>query len=241
MPSKTTLLGIITMAFIIFMAMDMLGTWRYAVVLDEPGIRDLVTERYPGADPGMEYMEECVVCDSSGVCRVHWRPCWNISFLVEGEEGPEEVGMMVDEGGEILEESAGPCLEWWCEATPCRYTYTEQAGDSSFEYINEDCQPSEIACDPDYGRCRECWTSDDCLGMVAETNFSLVTYTFDVLGTGEHGIIDSQSLLCNISFEGDILFSNSTDIETCQLIVSSFARCVGGACDFVPELALIPI
>jgi hypothetical protein len=243
MPSKTATLGIITLAFITFVAMDMLGIWRYAVVLDEPAIRELVTERYPGSDPSMEYMEECVVCDPSGICSVHWRPCWNISFLVEGEDGivDDMVGMKVDEGGETLEEEVIPCTEWWCDATPCRYTYTEQSGDSSFEYTNEDCQLPEIACDPGYERCRECRTSDDCLGMVAETNSSVVTYTFDVLGTGEYGVIDSQSLVCNITHEGDNLFSNTTDAETCQLIVSSFARCVGGACDFVPELALIPI
>ena len=241
MPSKTTVLGIITLIFLIFVAMDMLGIWRYAIVLDEPRIRDLVTERYPGADPGIEYMDDCVVCDSSGNCHVHWRPCWNISFLVEGEEGVDTVDMLVDEGGSILQEDSKPCLEWWCEATPCRYIYTEQAGDSSFEYINEDCQLPEIACDPNYERCRECWIPTDCLGEVTETNSSLVTYTFDVLGTGEHGIIDNQDLVCNITFEGDILFSNTTDIETCRLIVSSFARCVGGVCDFVPEFALIPI
>ncbi len=240
MPSKTTLLGIITLTFIIFMAMDMLGIWRYAIVLDEPRIRDLVTERYPGADPGMEYMEDCVVCDSLGNCHVHWRPCWNISFVVEGEGGPEEVDMMVDEGGEIIEEEVKPCLGWWCEATPCRYTYTEQAGDSSFEYINEDCHPPEIACDPTHERCRECWTSDDCLGEVTETNSSIVTYRFDVLGTGEYSIIDNQDFVCNVTYEGSLLISNTTDVETCRLIVSSFARCMGGACDFVPEFALIP-
>jgi hypothetical protein len=240
MPSKTTIFGIITLAFVVFVAMDMLGIWRYAIVLDEPSIRDMVTERYPGADPSMDYMEECVVCDPSGSCYVHWRPCWNISFLVEGDEGVDMVDMLVDEGGDVIEEEVKPCVGWWCEATPCRYTYSEQSGGSSFEYINEDCQLPEISCDPYYGRCRECQTPDDCLGMVTEATPGLATYTFDVLGTGEYGIIDNQDLLCNITFEGDILFSNTTDIETCRLIVSSFARCVGGVCDFVPEFALIP-
>jgi hypothetical protein len=242
MPSKTAILGIITLVFIAIVLIDAFGLWRYAITLDEPRVRDLVTDRYPGSDPRMEYMENCTICDPSGTCYVHWRPCWNISFLIEGEDGMvEETGdMVVDEGGEILEEEVSPCLDWWCDATPCRYTYTGQSGDTSLEYTNRDCQAPNITCDCTHERCRECWTSGDCLATVTGTSPTNMTYTFEVLGTGEYGIIDNRDFMCNITFEGDILFSNTTDIETCGLIVSSFARCIGGACDFVPEFAIIP-
>jgi hypothetical protein len=240
MPGVVRILGIVTVAFLAVVAMDTLGVFRHIFLMSEPGIRDSIEDEYPDGDAMVDFLENCTICDENG-CRTYPGPCWRATVVVEGENGTSVVEMLMDAMGNVLEKSESPCTEWWCEAVPCRYTYTKVSGGISTEYTNHDCSEPEIACDSAYGRCRACLAGEDCISRVVTASPSETTYMYEVITTGERAVIDTEELVCRIYSRGNVVFSEGMDVGECGSLMYDNTRCYDGICDFVPEFALIPL
>lgn len=240
MPDIAKVLGALTVVFLAVVAMDMAGLFRQVVIMNEPNIRDAVEERYPDADVMTEFLENCTICDENG-CRTYPGPCWRINAIIDGENGTALVDMLMDAAGNVLESSEGPCTEWWCDATPCRYRYTEESEGVSTEYTNMDCSEPEITCDPHYERCRPCIAGEGCVSRTVTTSPTEATYRYEVITTGEHAVIDTEELVCRIYSRGNMIFSEDMGVEGCGSLMYDNTQCQDGACDFVPEFDLIPL
>lgn len=239
MPSAIKILGIVTLIFLVIVIADTLDLWKYILSLNEPNIRNAIQDQYPDADPDLELVENCTICDEDG-CRTYPGPCWNATFVIEGENGTEIVEALVDTDGDIIDKKTYPCTAWWCEENPCRYTYSEQAGTSSIEYTNRDCQEPYLVCDSQFERCKPCEADYECIATTITTEPGKTNYVFEVLGTGETATIDSVELECRIRSRGNSLHHESSDVNGCKTLMTDNTVCIDGECDFVPGFTLIP-
>ena len=199
-------------------------------------IEDIISDKYPDSDADIEYLEECTVCDSSG-CATYPSPCWRITVIIRGDEGSSIVDMIMDSSGGEQDSRTSPCTEWWCDADPCRYTYSEEDGGITTEYTNRDCGSS--VCDQEHERCRDCQAGFECIATVTTTGSGVVAYRFEVLGTGEHAGIDGTEKVCRIYSRGAMIFSEPMEVEECGSLMKDNTECFEGSCDFVPGFALI--
>ena len=232
------ILGIITLVFIIIVAMDTFGVWRAMFSVGEYGIREIIDEEYPDSDTSVVFTENCTICDSSG-CRTYPDPCWKIRIITESGNGTDLTQILMDDSGGKKDSSTEPCTAWWCDADPCRYSYKEQSGDCETTYTNNDCGSSELSCDPQHERCRLCETGQECVATTVTTEPNLVTYIFEVLRTGEYAVIDTSENICRIYSRGDLILSSAMDPESCGSMMFDNTMCYDGVCDFVPEFDLI--
>jgi hypothetical protein len=232
------ILGVLTLVFIIFVAMDSLGIWRGLFSIGENGIRDLIEDEYPDADPNIEYTENCTICDDLG-CRTYPEPCWKITIITEGEEGLDLTDILMDDSGEEKDKSTRPCTEWWCDAPPCRYTYSEESEGIEVSYTNSDCKTNDLSCDSQYKKCRSCQEGPECIATTVISEPGKTTYIFEILQTGEYAEIDSIEGVCRIYSRGSLIHSQSMDYQSCGSLMSDNTACYEGTCDFVPGFDLI--
>jgi hypothetical protein len=239
MPSVVKVLGIVTLVFLFIVVADTLDLLNYILSLNAPNIRNKIQEQYPDSDPDLEFVENCTICDDDG-CRTYPGPCWKATFVIETEEGLQIVEALMDALGETVDKKVYPCIYWWCEANPCRYTYTEQVGNSNVEYINNDCFEPDIVCDSQFEKCRPCSANSECIATTITTEPGKTTYVYEVLGTGESATIDTVELVCRIRSRGSNLHHESSDVNGCRSLMTGNTMCIDGGCDFVPEFTLIP-
>jgi hypothetical protein len=239
--SKTVLkiMVIITIIFLAFLVTDAFDVLRQLMLMNEPNIRDAIEEEYPDYDADIEFLENCTICDDYG-CRTYPGPCWKATLIIEGENGTKIVEVLMDNAGEVIDRNERDCLEWWCDAAPCRYSYTEYTDETTSEYINSDCpEPGEV-CDQELEHCRQCSEGWECISKSATITQGKTTYRFGVLGTGEYAMIDTSELVCTIQSRGGMIFSQPMTVSECETLMLDNTRCYDGTCDFVPEFALIP-
>ncbi len=239
MPDTIKILGIVTLVFIVIVSMDALGVFTQLFMMGEPAIRDLVKDQYPEYDADIEFVENCTICNGS-TCKTYPGPCWKISVITEGDNEKTFVQMLMDAGGGVIDRSENPCVEWWCDAVPCRHVYSEQTDDVLAQYTNMDCGTADSTCDPGFGKCRSCLTGQDCVAEILTASPTQTIYRFEVLGTGEYADIDKDELMCRIFSRGSMIFIGSMGISECGSMMYGNTQCYDGSCDFVPEFDLIP-
>jgi hypothetical protein len=234
------ILVVVTILFLGIFLMDTFGVFRAFMEMNEPNIRDAAEDLYPEyKDIDTELLDVCEICDESG-CRTYPGPCWKITMIIEGEEGSTLVEMVMDAGGSVIDKKETACIWWWCEAEQCRYVYDEQTLDVLSEYTNMDCEDQEV-CDSEYEACRSCLEGPECVGRIITASPSEITYTYEVLGTGEAAVIDNNELVCRIISRGNLLFEQAMDIGSCGDLIYDNTECYNGSCDFVPGFELIPM
>ncbi len=207
--------------------------------LTEPQVKDIVKDRYPGVaddDISASHQDNCTVCDESGCTVIE--DCWTANFT----EGGMIHSIILDGGsGGIVGDEQNPCTEWWCDAVDCVYFYREIIPNGSKSYYNTGCGGSTPVCDEGYEKCRECWTTDECVSKTI-TSMAIpeeTVYRYDVIETGSWGTINDTAYYCEVYDDGGRVFYNQTTIEECETIIEHWSRCYG-VCDFEPEYGLIP-
>jgi len=201
----------------------------------ESRARDIIKDRYPVGDEDIatSYEEDCMVCDEYG-CRT-LETCWKANFTINQTTH----GIVIDGGsGGIVQETEGPCVEWWCTAEPCTYFYREVIPGGSKSYYNTGCEAPEPVCDQQYERCKECENPPECIRKtVTRTNETV--YYYEVIGVDGWGSISETDYFCRIFDEGAEVFYNITTVEQCESIMVYWSKCYG-TCDFEPTFGMIP-
>jgi hypothetical protein len=204
----------------------------------EPRLKEMVKERFPDAADGdisTSYENDCRVCDDTG-CRNTGSPCWKANYT----DGQTTHAFVVDSNtGSIVQESQNPCTEWWCTAQPCTYFYREIIPNGTVSHYNTGCDSPAPVCDQDYEKCRECSNPGECIRKTVTKELNETAYLYEVVGADAWGSINDTQLYCRIFDEGGEVFYNSTTIELCEEIMSSWSKCYG-TCDFRPDFGMIP-
>jgi hypothetical protein len=229
----------VTLIIIALMAAALAGLLNPLFAMNEPAIRQIIDDTYPDSDPDVEFTENCTICDEQG-CRIHPGPCWKIQIITEEDDGSSLVSIIMDTGGGTRDTTTVPCTEWWCEATRCRFSYSEQSEGVTMGYNNFDCEGEHTICDATHQRCRSCLEGLDCLASITQSGPSGTTYRTEVLGTGEYSEISSSELVCRIFSRGNKIFEGPTTIGECQDMVSRNLFCNEGSCDFAPDFEILP-
>jgi hypothetical protein len=206
--------------------------------LTEAEIRDLVRDRYPNSLGDPEYDEDCIICDATG-CHPYGEPCWKVTRTGE-DDGKTSIETSVDESGNEIASTETPCTEWWCDAEPCSYEYSELVGNVTHEYTNYGCDNPSPTCDQEFGLCRMCTLSDECVMTETYKDNLTTVYIFSVIGTEGYSVINDSGYVCQV-FEGeDMLLMNTTTISECRMIAEFYSKCGVPGCRFEPSFGMIP-
>lgn len=230
--------GILALVLITILTYFFLFSWSPAP-LTEAEIRDLVSDRYPTSFGDPAYDEDCVICDATG-CHPYGEPCWKVTRIEGDESGKTSIETSVDESGNEIASTESPCIEWWCDAEPCPYEFSEVISNVTHEYTNYGCENPSPTCDQDFELCRQCLGNEEC--VMAETYQDNLTtvYLFSVIGTDGYSIINDSVYVCQVFDGSDMLLMNTTTIGECRMIAEFYAKCGAPGCKFEPSFGMIP-
>jgi len=238
MNARTVLITLIVIAVLMYIILFTEIVFK-SVPLTEAEIKDLVNDRYPTAKGDPVYDEDCIICDATG-CHPYGEPCWKIKHTEEDAGGKTSVESSVDEGsGEEIARTENPCTEWWCDADPCTYDYTEVINNITHDFTNHGCDNPSPTCDQEFGLCRSCSTKDECIRTEMYVDNG-TTYIFSVVGTNGYSIINDSGYICRVFDGDDMLLINTTTISECELIANFYSKCGVEGCKFEPSFGMIP-
>jgi len=211
------------------------------IPMTESEVNDLVKDRYPTARGDPVYDERCIICDVTG-CHEYGEPCWRITHEEEDESGGKvSVESSIDEtsGNEITVEE-NECTEWWCDAEPCDYNYSESINSITHDYTNYGCDTPSPTCDQDYGLCRQCSSNSECIMSETYEDGGTTVYIFSAVGTNGYSIINDSVYICQAFDDDDLLMVNTSTVNECQQVAEFYAKCGAGGCKFEPSFGMIP-
>ncbi len=168
--------------------------------------------------------------------------CLNVTFVTENDE---KIQLTIDlNKGKTLPPNQSEnetCVGWWCNATPCDYEIVQSVPEGRITLYNNGCDGYTPTCDQEHEKCRPCQSSPDCLRINVTELENETVYTYIVINTTAWGTINNIDYVCNIYYNGSLLFSNETSISECENMMASATRCLSdGSCNFTVTFEMIP-
>ncbi len=196
--------------------------------LGKDDVAEIIRERYNPKNASMEYDEDCGIPGG----------CWKARMEFPERNPPEIRNVIVNPyTGEVEEEKAGECNEWWCNASSC--SYVQKAGNSTI--YNSGCSNPQPACDADYNMCRGCSSPSECIRKTVTETINDTLYKYETISTEGYAVYNESNATCRVFQGNDMLVENQTTVEECRDVLLFYTRCGSdGACAFSPVFGLVP-